>query len=123
MFPLNLTFLGFFDDFNLILKIFLVLAIITFVRQKVTNNTLSLVLISIAVISMVFLFWPLFRIAYILYVLLAIGVAGILVDFFFISAGGSPEAMMGKKMNTPGTPGGMEHGARHHVARRRPPGM
>jgi len=118
MILMDFTVLGFFDDFNFVLKIFFVLTIITFIRQKVTHNTLALVLITLAVVAMVFLFWPLFRVAYLIYVLLAIGVAGILVDFFFISAGGSAEEMMGKKMDTHGTPGAMEN-ARTNIARQR----
>jgi len=120
---MDFTILGFGADFNLILKIFFVLAIIAFIRQKVTHNKFALFLITISIVAMVFLFWPLFRTAYIIYTLLAIGVAGILVDFFFISAGGSAEEMMGNKMNTHGTPGGLEHRARDKAmqsARKRP---
>jgi hypothetical protein len=116
---MDLLFLEFFDDFNLVLKIFFSLTIITFIRNRVTHNTLALILISAGIISMVFLFWPLFRLGYIIYVVLAAGVAGILVDFFFVNSGGSPEEIMGKKSNTPGSPGGMEHAALKN-ARNRP---
>lgn len=118
-------FLGFFDDFNFILQLFLIIAIIAFIRRRVTHNTLALVLISITVIGMVFLFWPIFRIGYVLYILLSVGVAGIFVDFFFISAGGSAEEMMGKKMETHGTPGATEHAARNKLVKKmggKPPG-
>jgi len=118
-------FLGFFDDFNFILQLFLIITIIAFIRRRVTHNTLALVLISVTVIGMVFLFWPIFKVGYILYILLSVGVAGIFVDFFFISAGGSAEEMMGKKMETHGTPGATEHAARNQMVKKmggRPPG-
>jgi uncharacterized membrane-anchored protein YitT (DUF2179 family) len=118
-------FLGFLQDMDFILQLFLILTIIAFIRRRVTHNTLALVLISVVVIGMIFLFWPIFRVGYILYTLLAVGVAGIFVDFFFISAGGSAEEMMGKKMETHGTPGATEHAARNQLVRKmgpRPPG-
>jgi hypothetical protein len=118
-------FLSFFQDFDFVLQLFLILTIITFIRRRVTHNTLALVLISIGVMVMIFLFWPVFKIGYIFYILLTIGVAGVFVDFFFISAGGSPEEMMGRKMETHGTPGATEHAARNRLVKKmggRPPG-
>jgi hypothetical protein len=118
-------YLNFFQDFDFILQLFLILTIIAFIKRRVTHNTLALVMISIGVIVMIFLFWPIFKTGYILYILLSVGVAGIFVDFFFISAGGSAEEMMGKKMDTHGTPGATEHVARNHLVRKmggKPPG-
>ncbi|NCP72237.1 hypothetical protein GW835_02485 [archaeon] len=118
-------FLNFLNDFDLILQLFLILTIIAFIRRRVTHNTLALFLISVTVIAMIFLFWPVFKIGYIFYILLSVGVAGIFVDFFFISAGGSAEEMMGKKMETHGTPGATEHAARNQLVKKmggRPPG-
>ena len=80
-------FLGFLADMDFLIKIFFVLTVITFVKQKITNNTLSVVLISLAIIITVFVFWPFFRATYILYVLLTIGVTSVLVDMFFVSMG------------------------------------
>lgn len=111
-------FLSFLNDFNLILQIFLILAIIAFVRRRVTSNTLSLILITGAVVIMIFIFWPIFRVGYIFYILLSVGVAGILVDFFFITGHRSPEASMDQKMNTFGTPGATEAYARNQLVRR-----
>lgn len=118
-------FLGFFQDFDFILQIFLILAIIAFIRRRVTHNTLALVLISLTVIGVIFLFWPIFRVGYLFYILLSVGVAGIFVDFFFISAGGSAEEMMGKKMETHGSPGATDAVARNRLVKKmggRPPG-
>ena len=118
-------YLNFFQDFDFILQLFLILTIIAFIKRRVTHNTLALVMISIGVIVMIFLFWPIFKTGYILYILLSVGVAGIFVDFFFISAGGSAEEMMGKKMETQGAPGATEHAARNQLVRKmggKPPG-
>ncbi len=91
---MDLILLNFFDDFDFVIKIFFVLTIIAFVKQKVTHNTTSLVLISIAVIGMVFLWWPFFKLTYIVYVVLSIGATTVLVDMFFVSMGhGGEEAM------------------------------
>ncbi len=118
-------YLGFLQDFDFILQIFLILAIIAFIRRRVTHNTLALVLISLTVIVMIFLFWPVFRVGYVFYILLSVGVAGIFVDFFFISAGGSPEEMMGRKMETHGAPGATDAAARNKLVKKmgpKPPG-
>jgi len=95
---MDLVLLNFFDDFDFVIKIFFVLTIIAFIRQKVTHNTTSLVLISIAVIGMVFLWWPFFKVTYIAYVILSIGATTVLVDMFFVSMGhgGGEEAMQMK---------------------------
>lgn len=118
-------YLNILQDFDFILQLFLILTIIAFIRRRVTHNTFALVLISVTVIVMIFLFWPIFKVGYIFYILLSVGVAGIFVDFFFISAGGSAEEMMGKKMETHGTPGGTELAARNQLVKKmggKPPG-
>jgi len=126
MIPIDFSILGMAGDFDFVLKIFFVLAVIAFIKQRITNNKLSLVIITLAIVAMVFLYWPIFRLAYILYTVLAMGVASVLVDFFFVSAGGSPEEIMNRKSNTPGSPGGAEEAARRNAQKRaigRRPGM
>jgi len=92
---MDILILNFLTDFDFVIKIFFVLTVIAFVRQKITHNTLSLVLISVAIIGMVFLWWPFFRATYIIYVILTIGITSILVDMFFVTMGhgGGEEAM------------------------------
>ena len=125
MIPIDFSILGITSDFNFVLKIFFVLAIIAFIKQRITNNKLALVLITLAIVSMVFLYWSIFKWAYIIYTILAMGIASVLVDFFFVSAGGSPEEIMDRKSNTHGSPGGAEEAARKNAQRRssRRPGM
>ncbi len=94
---MDILILNFLTDFDFVIKIFFVLTVIAFVRQKITHNTLSLLLISIAIIGMVFLWWPFFRATYIIYVVLTIGITSVLVDMFFVTMGhGGEEAMQMK---------------------------
>lgn len=94
---MSLTILSFFSDFSLILKIFFILAIITFIRRKITHNTLALIVITLAIILLVFYYWPVFGTAYVFYILLTIGASTVLVDVFFVTMGGSgKEAMKAK---------------------------
>ena len=95
MLVLNL-FLNIFSDFNFVLKIFFFIFIVGFVRQKITHNVLALILISLAVIFLIFFYWQLFKWVYMNYILITMGVSSILVDFFFVSMGGEgPEKMVG----------------------------
>jgi hypothetical protein len=92
---LNLLFLSMLSDFDIILKIFFFIFIVGFVRQKITHNVLALIIISIAVIFLVFVYWAEFRWVYILYVLITMGISSIVVDFFFVSMGGEgPKKML-----------------------------
>ncbi|MDD3178240.1 MAG: hypothetical protein PHR26_01845 [Candidatus ainarchaeum sp.] len=109
---MDLLFLGFLGDMDLIIKIFFILAIVSFFKRKVENKKMSIFFIIITLFVTLFFFWPIFRVGYIFYVLLTIGIAGIFIDFFFVSAGGSPEEMLNKKSNTPGSPGGLENSMR-----------
>jgi len=84
---MDLLVLSFLEDIDFVIKIFFVLTVVAFIRQKVTHNTLSLIIISAAIIGMVFLWWPLFRATYIIYVILTIGITSVLVDMFFVSMG------------------------------------
>jgi hypothetical protein len=95
---MDIFILNFLTDFDFVIKIFFVLTVIAFVRQKITHNTLSLLFISIAIIGMVFLWWPFFRATYLVYVILTIGITSVLVDMFFVTMGhGSGEEAMQMK--------------------------
>ncbi|MBU0636529.1 hypothetical protein KKE06_05890 [Candidatus Micrarchaeota archaeon] len=75
----------FFSDFNLILKIFVLLMIISFVYNHLGKGPMAWI-IMIALVYFVLLDgWAFFGPVYILYMLLAMGFAGFLVDFFFMS--------------------------------------
>ncbi|MBN2127142.1 MAG: hypothetical protein JW703_01985 [Candidatus Diapherotrites archaeon] len=99
----EIIFLGFFTeiwtDFNLVLKIFVLLTIASYVRNHIGNNTMGLIIIGFLAVFILGDFWAFFGGIYVLYMLLMFGVSGILVDFFFISSGGP--AGGGEEMNSP----------------------
>jgi len=88
------TILSIFSDFSLILKLLLLVAIVAFVRQRVTHNTIAIILIVLAATFMIFFYWPIFGTAYLIYILMTIGISAVLVDTFFVTMGrGGKEAM------------------------------
>ena len=112
----------FFNDINLIVKIFAFLMLVSWVRNHIGTGAMSWVLIA-ALTFFIFLDgWAIFGPIYILYMLLMFGVSSILVDFFFISAGGPPKAEQ-EDMESPVSSGVdiqkrmAEHAARSHAQR------
>ncbi|MFH1588703.1 MAG: hypothetical protein ABIA76_05185 [Candidatus Diapherotrites archaeon] len=91
----GIIFLGFFTemftDFNLVIKIFALLTIASFVRNRLGDNPLGLIVIGALAFFILFDFWKFFGPIYILYTLLTLGISGMIVDFFFISAGQGPQ--------------------------------
>ncbi|MDD3245010.1 MAG: hypothetical protein PHU47_02570 [Candidatus ainarchaeum sp.] len=93
---MDLIILSFFEDFGFILKIFFLLFIITFVRTRITHNFFALTLITIGAVFLIFFYWPIFGTAYLFYILLTIGVSGVLVDIFFVTMNHGPKDMLDK---------------------------
>ena len=80
-------------DLTLALKIFVLLSIISFVWNHLGNTPFSIVIILGVSWFVLFDYWKFFGGVYLLYVLLTMGISGILVDFFFVSQmGGGGEA-------------------------------
>jgi cellulose synthase/poly-beta-1,6-N-acetylglucosamine synthase-like glycosyltransferase len=125
-----IIFLGFFtemfNDFNLIVKIFALLTIASFVRNRLGTSPIGLIAIGALTFFILFDFWKFFGPIYILYILLTFGISGMIVDFFFISAGQGPEEQKGP--NSPISAGTdllakrTVHHAAHAAARMRRPG-
>ncbi len=91
----------FFSDMFLVLKIFVLLTIVSFVMMHLGKGPLSMVLI--VGLSYLMLFTPFtwfFEGTYVLMMLFMLGFAGIFIDFFFVfpgfaaGGGGGPEAKM-----------------------------
>jgi hypothetical protein len=93
---MDLIILNFFTDFSFVLKIFFLLFIITFVRTRITHNFLALSIITILAIFLIFFYWPVFGTAYLFYILLTIGISGVLVDIFFVTMNHGPKDMLDK---------------------------
>ncbi len=81
-----LLFIGeFFSDFTLVLKIFVFLTIVSFVKNHVGNNVIAIVITILFSWYALFVAFAFFGTIYLLYTLLLLGVSGIVIDFFFVS--------------------------------------
>ena|SRR3989338_4634172 len=80
--------LGILEDFSLILKIFVLMTIISFVLGHLGKTPLAMILLAIVSIFVLGDFWKFFGGIYLLYMMLSLGIAGILIDFFFVSGMG-----------------------------------
>lgn len=80
-----------FSDINLILKIFVLLMIVSWVKNHVGSGPLAWIIVGGMGYFILFDGWKLFGPIYILYMLLMFGVSGVVIDFFFVGGGGSPE--------------------------------
>ena len=102
------SFTDFFMDINIVLKIFVLLTIISFVQNHLGRGALGLAVMGVFAWFILFDAWALFGGIYILYMLLMFGIAGIMVDFFFITGqmGGGQQG--GQEMHEPQGSGGGE---------------
>jgi len=82
---MNPIILNFFDDFNFVFKVAFIVFVVVFVKQRITKNWLAITAIVIICIILIFFYWPLIGSAYVLYILITIGVGGVLVDTFFVT--------------------------------------
>ena len=111
----QLFFLGvsdFFQDINLVIKIFVLMTIISFVNNHIENKALKIVVFLVLAFFIIFDYWALFGGIYILYMLLMLGISGILVDIFFVSGmmgGHEPPEVSGKDVKE-------RSGHAHHAA-------
>ncbi|MCX8190453.1 MAG: hypothetical protein N3F05_04480 [Candidatus Diapherotrites archaeon] len=80
-----LLFWEIISDFMLVLKIFAIITIISFVLNHVESKPLAAILIVAISWFVVFEWWQFFGGIYLLYTLITLGISGMLVDFFFIS--------------------------------------
>lgn len=84
---MNSIFLGFFEDFSFVIKIAFIVFLVVFVKQRITKNWLAITAIVVACVILIFFYWPLIGSAYVLYVLITIGIGSVLVDTFFVTMG------------------------------------
>lgn len=84
-------------DLQLVLKIFVLITIVNFVRNHV-QGPLSIAIIIGVAWFVLFDFWWFFGGIYVLYTLLMLGISGIMIDFFFTRGmgGGGQEAGQAK---------------------------
>jgi len=82
---LLLSFGEIFADFNFVMKLFVLITIVSWVRNHFGNSAISWVLIIGVSTFVLFNMWALFGGIFILYLLLTIGVTGIIIDYFFLT--------------------------------------
>lgn len=71
------------SDIDLILKIFVLMMIISFVKNHIEDQKLAVIVMAIMGYVILFDLWKIFLPAFGLYMLFAFGVMGIFVDLFF----------------------------------------
>ena len=74
-----------FADFNFVLKLFVLITIVSWVRNHFGNSAISLAIILGVSYFVLFANWALFGGAFVLYLLLGIGVTGIMIDYLFLT--------------------------------------
>lgn len=81
------------SDFNLVLKIIVFITIISYVKNHLGGGIISVMVVLGAGWLIIFDYWGFFATVYVLYMALALGVTGVLIDFFFVGGGGQEKGM------------------------------
>ncbi len=99
---------GFFSDMSFIIKIFAFVAILGFVNKYIQNKLIKILMVVFMGYFILIASWSTFGPVFIIYTLLGIGVAGTMVDLFFVGqqvTGEKQAEQQGKQQNltAPGT--------------------
>jgi hypothetical protein len=84
-----------FGDMTIVLKIFVLLAIVSYVTQHFGKGPLALIIIAVISYLVVFDYFLIFGGIYILYMLVMFGVTQLLMDFFILAPQAAMEQSMG----------------------------
>lgn len=74
-----------FADFNFVLKLFVLITIISWVKNHFGNSAISWALMLGVSYFVLFDLWAVFGTIFVLYMMLTIGVTGIIIDYFFLT--------------------------------------
>ncbi|MBS3061456.1 MAG: hypothetical protein J4215_02630 [Candidatus Diapherotrites archaeon] len=74
-----------FADFNLILKLFVLIMIISFVKSHLGGGPLATMVMVFIAFFVIFDAWKIFGGIYLLYAIITLGFSGLLIDFFFVT--------------------------------------
>jgi hypothetical protein len=95
LFIQGLFVLGFFGelygDMVLVLKIFTLMAIFAYVTQHLGKGPLAIIIILFMSWFIIFDYFAFFGGIYVLYILMAFGFTGVIIDFFFVNPGSGQE--------------------------------
>lgn len=79
-------------DLTLVLKIFVLMAVFAYVTGHLGKGPLAIFVFALIAWLVIFDYFAIFGSVYILYMLLALGLTGVLIDFAFITPGPVPKA-------------------------------
>ena len=93
---------GLFSDMGIVLKIFVLMAIFAYVTQHVGKGPLAILIIIAMSYFIIFDYWKFLGGVYVLYILITLGIGGIVIDFMFITpaAHGNQPISSGKDFNS-----------------------
>jgi len=75
----------FLSDITLALKIFVLLAIVSFIKSNMGSGVVAVILMALAAYFVLFDQWKILGGIYILYIMFFMGVGHLMVDFFFVA--------------------------------------
>ena len=112
MFPFLLFLDGLLGDMTLVLKIFVLLTIVSYVTQHLGKGPIAILIIVVLSYFIIFDYFIYFGGIYILYMLVMFGISQLLMDFFILA----PQAMMEQSMGgeVENQPNGMDMRDRQH---------
>ena len=108
---MDLTFLwfgAFFGDMMFIIKIFAFIAILGFTNKYIQNKIIKILMVLFMGYFILIANWEVFGTIYVIYTLLGLGVAGTMVDFFFVGQGVTHEKQAKKQAAAGGGTGGFD---------------
>jgi hypothetical protein len=111
--PFLLFFEDLLGDMTLVLKLFVLMTIFSYVTQHLGKGPLAILLIAVLSWFIIFDFFYIFGGIYILYMLVLFGVTQLMMDFFILA----PQAMMEQQMKggeVENQPNGMDTRDRQH---------
>jgi len=83
----------FFADITLALKIFVLIAIVSFIKSNMGTGPFAIILMALTAYFVIFDQWKVFGGIYILYIMFMFGLGHLMVDFFFVGQHSSPQDM------------------------------
>jgi hypothetical protein len=89
-----------YNDGQLIMKIFVFLAVISFVKNHLGSGIISMLVVGGFFIFIFGDLWKIFGTLYMIYMLLVFGIASIVIDFFFVG-GTSGQKQQAPAMESP----------------------
>ena len=91
----------FISDMTFALKIFVLLAIISFIKGNLGMGPFAVILMAIACYFVIFDQWKLFGGIYILYIMFFFGLGHLMVDFFFVAQHAPSDEQMQQMTHIP----------------------